>query len=302
MTLLAIALVCVAAVLHAFWNLVGKRQSPSAAFFLVASVSGAAALLPLLVRDRHVLALVPPAVWVLVVVTGVFEALYYAALAGAYRNGDMSVAYPLARALPVIMITVISAALALGKPFSQAGLAGIVAVAAGCLIVPLRSLSRQHLSRGLAVVCLLAATAAIGTTGYTLIDNEALRQMRALGGTGLGTIEITLVYLALGTLSSILWITPYIAFAAPERARLLSMTRPAALSAVAAGLVITLGYSMVLVAMAYASNVSYIAAFRQTSIPLGAALGIIVEKEKPYPLKLLGVAVILGGLILVAVA
>jgi len=80
------------------------------------------------------------------------------------------------------------------------------------------------------------------------------------------------------------------------------MTRPAALSAVAAGLVITLGYSMVLVAMAYASNVSYIAAFRQTSIPLGAALGIIVEKEKPYPLKLLGVAVILGGLILVVVA
>jgi uncharacterized membrane protein len=54
--------------------------------------------------------------------------------------------------------------------------------------------------------------------------------------------------------------------------------------------------------MAYASNVSYIVAFRQLSIPLGALLGVWVQKEPAGLPKLLGVGVVFGGLILVGLA
>jgi uncharacterized membrane protein len=54
--------------------------------------------------------------------------------------------------------------------------------------------------------------------------------------------------------------------------------------------------------MAHVTNVSYIAAFRQLSIPFGAMLGIIVQKEPLYRPKLVGTGVAFAGLILVGIA
>lgn len=64
-------------------------------------------------------------------------------------------------------------------------------------------------------------------------------------------------------------------------------------------MVIYLAYTLVLVAMGLAGNVSYAVALRQLSILFGAILGILVLRE-PCPLpKLVGVAILLAGLILV---
>ena len=67
-----------------------------------------------------------------------------------------------------------------------------------------------------------------------------------------------------------------------------------------AGIGIHLSYTLVLLALAFVENVSYIVAFHRLSIPLGAALGILILKEKFYPLKLLGVLIMLVGLLGVA--
>jgi uncharacterized membrane protein len=69
--------------------------------------------------------------------------------------------------------------------------------------------------------------------------------------------------------------------------------------AAAAGVTIYFTYSLVLVAFAFARNVSYVVAFRQLSIPLGAALGIVLLHEPAYRPKLVGSAVIFVGLVLV---
>jgi drug/metabolite transporter (DMT)-like permease len=301
-TPLAIALVSFAAFLHAFWNLLSKRTNPSAAFFLIASLAGAAVLAPYVLLHAPVLALIPAPVWLLLIATGMFEAWYYSALAGAYRHGDMSVAYPLARALPVLMITGISILLGIGKPISAAGLLGIAAVAAGCLIVPLRSLRDIRLRNYLNACCLLAAAAAVGTTGYTLVDSQALATLRATPETGLNTVGVTVFYLGLATASTIIFLLIYMALSRPERRRLAVMSRSDVAWAALAGLIITFGYSMVLVAMAFTSNVSYIAAFRQLSLPLGAILGIAVAKEPAYRPKIAGIIVVLAGLVVVSLA
>ena len=52
--------------------------------------------------------------------------------------------------------------------------------------------------------------------------------------------------------------------------------------------------------MQFVDNVSYIQAFRQFSIPLGAFLGILLLHEKTTKPKLAGLILIIIGLILVA--
>jgi len=50
--------------------------------------------------------------------------------------------------------------------------------------------------------------------------------------------------------------------------------------------------------MNYVRNVSYVAAFRQLSIPIGAVLGMALLKEQRYLPKVLGVVTIFVGLVL----
>jgi drug/metabolite transporter (DMT)-like permease len=294
----AIVLITISVFAHAGWNLFSKRQ-PSAAFFLVASSTSALTLTPLLWYNRTLLAWTPPAVWALVAVTGLFQAIYYSGVAGAYRHGDMSLAYPMLRSLPVLLVTAISFALGRGDQITPLGLAGIITVAAGCLMLPLKSFREIHLRDYLALCCLLALVAAVGTTGYTLIDDEALRQLR----TGLSWMDkshVTLFYIAMQTLSTSAWVAIFVLLQPSEHQRLQAIWREGRWRAAVSGLVITGAYGLVLASMAYVSNVSYVAAFRQMSIPLGALLGIFLLKEPRYPPKLIGVGVVSAGLALVA--
>ena len=67
-----------------------------------------------------------------------------------------------------------------------------------------------------------------------------------------------------------------------------------------AGFFAGLAYLLVLVAMGYVTNVSYIQAFRQLSLPIGLLLGILILKERATFQKIAGMILILTGLSLVA--
>ena len=298
MTATAILLITLSVIAHAGWNLFSKRQ-PSVAFFLIASTTSVLALTPLLWYNRSLWAWTPSVVWGLVVVTGLFQAIYYSGVAGAYRHGDMSLAYPMLRALPVLLVTAISFALGRGDQITPLGLVGIITVAVGCMLLPLKSFREVRLRDYLALCCLLALVAALGTTGYTLVDDEALRQLR-MGLSWMGKTPVTLYYITLQTLSTSLWVLLFVLILPSERGRFRELWRHGRRQAALSGLVITSAYGLVLASMAYVTNVSYVAAFRQMSIPLGALLGIFLLKEPRYPPKLIGVGVVVTGLILVA--
>lgn len=302
MTSVAILLVTISAFVHAFWNLLGKRQNPSTAFFFVASVFATICFSPLLLVYREAFASIPARVWLWLGLTSLFEAIYYIGLAGAYRHGDMSVAYPLARALPVILVALLTATLGLGKPLSLIGVAGILLVVIGCLLLPLRSLRQIHLYNYLTTCCLLAGLAAVGTTGYTLVDNQALFELRSAPGIGLDRIEIAFFYLAMESVTIAIVMGGYILLSTSERKELTKIWQAGKGMAFVTGLLIVGTYGLVLASMAYASNVSYIAAFRQLSIPLGAILGILVQKEPAYTPKLTSIGIIFAGLVLIMLA
>lgn len=52
--------------------------------------------------------------------------------------------------------------------------------------------------------------------------------------------------------------------------------------------------------MRFVSNVSYIQAFRQLSLPFGVLAGIFLLREPRYPVKLCGIGMVILGLVLVS--
>lgn len=212
MSTLAIVLVIISAFMHAGWNLLSKRQHPSAAFFLVASLAGAVLLSPALVVYWDTIANdISFKVWSFLIMAGFFMALYYIALAGAYRAGDISVAYPLARSSPIIIVSVATLVLGRGDQVSGLCIAGILFVVFGCFLIPLLKFKNLRVSNYLNMTCGLALIAAVGTAGYTLIDDEALRLLRTNAQITIGNTGVTIIYACLEALLASIWLFFYVA-------------------------------------------------------------------------------------------
>jgi uncharacterized membrane protein len=60
-------------------------------------------------------------------------------------------------------------------------------------------------------------------------------------------------------------------------------------------------YVLILLAMKYVTNVSYIQAFRQMSLPLGVVAGVFILKERCSIPKLIGLILVVGGLIMTSI-
>jgi len=286
--------------MHAGWNFLAKRRRPTAAFFLAANIIATACLLPALIYYRAKIPAVPASVWAMAGITGAMLAMYYASLAGAYRTGDLSIAYPLTRSLSVIMVALVSLALGKGHQISCQCMFGIALVVAGCGMLPVKAFRRWRVRDYLSAVCMLAALAAVGSAGYSMVDDAALRRLRLPTGPAMTPAESTIVYLTLEGVSASLWLGCYVALSGRERRSLRQLTRTARRDAALTGVIIYLTYALVLGSMAFVKNVSYVVAFRQISIAVGAILGLVLLREPRYLPKLLGVALTFAGLILVA--
>jgi len=300
LTISALVLVLISAFTHVGWNVLGKRDHPTAAFLLMATLLGCLCLSPSLLFFGRALAVFPAAVWVWLGVTGIFQALYYVALAGAYRTGDMSVVYPLARSVPVALVACISVLLGRRAQLSLVALAGIGLIIAGGFVLPLRRFSVQW-SDYRQVATAFALLAAVGTAGYSLVDDHALRLLRAVPGLPVSPVAATLLYAFFEGLSSAVWLTLWIAWRSVRRAEVWDVARFHLGRAWLAGFFIYLGYTLVLVAMGFAANVSYVVAFRQISIPLGALVGVFALKEPRYRPKFAGVLIMFAGLVFVGI-
>ncbi len=297
----AAALIALSAVLHAGWNYVSKRRSPTMGFFSIAAATAAVLMIPVLVANVELVDDVPGAVWLLLVFTGVAQAVYVHGLAGAYAGGDISLAYPLARALPVLAVAGVGFLLGRGDQIGTLSLIGMVLILIGCVVLPLPHFRRLVWADYRGVVYVMAAVAAIGTTGYTLIDDGALTRLESLIDDVTGQTRVTLFYISLQAGATALGIVGLTVARSVTRRQLRAVIGDRSLlrTGMLTGAVITATYGLALAAMAYVSDVSYVAAFRQLSIPIGAALGIVVAGESRHRPKLIGVAVITFGLVLV---
>ncbi|EVU17545.1 putative membrane protein, partial [Vibrio parahaemolyticus V-223/04] len=175
MDFLAIALVVFSAVLHAGWNILGKSHSGSGmAFTMAASLSACGVLTPYLIWYLITLGWtsLPVEFWGMLAFSGIAQIVYLVGLIMAYKHADVGVIYPIARALPVMMVGGFS--VALGHALSSQQWLGFVLITFGCILVPLTHVRQVSLVAYLNVGVFWALIAAIGTTGYSVVDKEAL--------------------------------------------------------------------------------------------------------------------------------
>lgn len=299
MTIIAAILLIISAATHAGWNFISKKEHPTQAFYLVANSIGVICVLPILLYIRHQVHLIPTSVWIFAILSGFFLAAYLQALAGAYRSGDISIAYPLARALPVIFVIILTLMLGKGKPLGTWFHLGAFLVVGGCIVLPMKTFNEFHLSNYKNLCCLLAVLSALGIAGYTVVDDIALRHLRELPGAPLNPVNGTLIYMVFEGIFCSSWQSLFVIFDSSERTSFIEVLRQYKGAAAITGIGIYLTYGLVLISMNYVTNVSYVATFRQLSIPLSALLGMALLNEPRYNPRIVAVVMIFVGLVMV---
>ncbi|MFA0811180.1 EamA family transporter [Microbulbifer epialgicus] len=292
----AATLVLVSAFLHAGWNLLGKSRTPSPAFFCIATLSVGLILFPFgfwVVSQAQAL---PRAFWLLLLSSGFFQMVYMGGLALAYQRANMGLVYPIARALPVLLVALAMALL--GQALPWLAWLGMLLVTIGCLLVPLVYFRQWHWRAYWRADCAWALVAALGTVGYSLADKGALLHLEAALGGAVPPMAMAYCYLGMQFLACGLWLLLG-CLGSTGRAQLVQSLGDLKLALVT-GLMMGATYGLVLLAMAMTENVSYVVALRQLSIPLGVGLGIWLLKEPAYRPQLLGVGLVCAGLIAVS--
>lgn len=131
---LVIGLVAASAVLHVSWNVRLKTAGDPLHAATIGQLAAALVIVPLGAAAWWIggAGALPAEGIALGVVSGVVEAVYFILLSAAYRRGDLSVVYPIARGMAPLVAVAIGVVI-LGERLGAAGTAGVVALLAGFL-------------------------------------------------------------------------------------------------------------------------------------------------------------------------
>ncbi len=171
-----IILVVASTFMHAGWNLlVRRRDCETVLIGRMLIVVVLAGLVPAAVSEAMVRSLTPKA-WMCVAGSGICCGFYYLGLARAYGSSDFTVVYPVARALPILLVAF--GDVLLGRHLTTFGWVGICLVIGGCLLTPLKSFRGFALGHYFNRATFWIALTALGTVGYTLLDKSAAEVVR----------------------------------------------------------------------------------------------------------------------------
>lgn len=295
MSITAIILILISVGLHAGWNLISKAGKPSPLFFFIVTLSTIALLSPFLLLNLGAIRTIPSRFWLLIIATGFFQTLYYTGLAQAYRHGDISLVYPLIRAIPVLVVPLITSVFSLGTPLSLKALSGMILIGIGCVFMPIEDFRTWHFRNYMNPALFWVFPGALGTVGYTIIDSEAIKLLDV----NAFNMPVSLIYSELINLAIFPWLFLVVIFLSGWK-DIKDYKGKKFIPPLIAGLALCLSYMLVLASMKFVSNVSYVAGFRQLSIPLGVILGAVVLKERLFMPRIIGCLIIVVGLIMTA--
>jgi uncharacterized membrane protein len=193
---LVFALVAGAAVLHVTWNVLLKTAGDPLRAAAIGMATAAAVICPisLVVWATSGRPDVPLQSIGLGIVSGVVEAAYFALLASAYRRGDLSLVYPLARGSAPLLAVAVGVGI-LGERLGTPGFIGVLALLVGIL-----ALQRpwQYLRA--------AGRASGGAAGFALLTGVTIATYSAVDSVGVkGTTPITYAGLIWASCTAFLW-------------------------------------------------------------------------------------------------
>lgn len=300
MTLTAFILLLLSVTFHASWNLLAKKSVMSIACYTIICLTSALCWMHMQFWTPVNVFALPGKYYLLMMCSIASDVLYCLGLVRAYRTMEMSTAYPMMRSLPLLLTAAVTTIFGLGKPLTPMALLGMAVVFVGCLLMPLADFKSFRWQSYVNVHLLFILLVACGTTGYTVFDNQAQAILRsAVCNVSKPLLSLT-YYSSRGILLSITLLT--ILFSCKrERENLRNFIRERNFNPVLAGLFATCAYSLVLIAMNYVSNVSYVQVFRQLGLLVGVAGGIIILKERCSAPKITGSLLIVSGLVMTVI-
>ena len=284
---LAVLLVLLSAPVHAGWNLLARRERSEATFFgRMLKVVALAGFAPAVVSELAARS-IPFEAWLRLVPSGVCGGCYFYLLARAYRSSDFTVVYPVARALPVLLVGL--GDILRGRPIPPIGWAGITLVVFGCICAPLHSFReievRRFYNRAVAWMLLTA----VATMGFTLLDKTAVE--RELPGAATAFRHCYFFYFfAFATFALLLRLFPV----REQCAHGVGWKAPLLGAPMTYG-----GYALVVWAYQLSPQASYVVAFRQVSIIIGVVAAFAVYREKGVFVRLVGAVLITAGLLMI---
>jgi drug/metabolite transporter (DMT)-like permease len=283
MTISALALLILAALLHAGWNLLLKNTDHKYIVLWWGLCLGSVLSLPLLILHLPV----PPRIWPYALASALFEAIYDGTLAAAYQKEDFSLVYPIARGGAPALLA-LWAILFLKETPSPLGKIGLALTTGGLMIVgSSKWWSARKKGIGSAAGIGLAGLVALTISLYSVIDGAAVKLTDAPSYT-----VLVFVLTAIFGLPVMLKLYGWQSVKIEGRARWL----PAA----AIGVLSLLAYMLVLIAYSY-SPVSYAGAIREISIVFGALAGWLWLKEDFGSVRLAGAVVIFVGILTILI-
>ena len=301
MTPLVAAAVLLAAITHASWNAIAHNIRDQLLSFTL--VSGGGALCGVVLAAFSPL---PAAgAWPYLIASVAIHLVYYVLLMRSFHLGDFGQMYPIARGTAPLVVTVLAAVFASETPDSRQA-AGIAVASAGLLGVALWGARGSRTAgdgahaagdgahaagdgapaagnggpHGLALAAAVATGLSIAA--YTVVDGLGVRA----SGTPLGYIAWLMILQG--------FVIPAYALATRRRA-LAAQLRPVALRGLLGGFLSVCAYGLVLWAQTRAA-LAPVAALRESSIIVGAAIGTVFFKERFGAPRLAAAGLMVAGI------
>jgi len=261
--------------MHASWNALIKISGDR--FFTMATVMGAGSIL--LIPMIPFVDFPPSAALPFLFTSFALHLAYYGVLIFAYRYGDLSVVYPIARGSSPVLIAIgayLLADQALG-PVASAGLA--LASGGMCLFAFERGLPSRHFLKPLGI----ALSVGLSIAGYTVVDGLGLRQTPS-------AIDYIVWLSFLDGLPLMLWA---ILFRTPDY---VVYMRTEWKKAAVGGALSLVAYGLVLYVLSTGS-MAHVSALRETSVLFAVVIGALSLKEKFGPVRWIAALAIVCGVV-----
>jgi drug/metabolite transporter (DMT)-like permease len=267
-------LVLLAAIMHAGWNALVKVSDDRVAAMCGVTIAGGLGGLALLPFAET------PAVasWPYLALTTIIHIGYYGFLITAYREGDLSQVYPIARGGSPLLLAVLSAPV-LGEPLRATQLVGVLVISLGIASLAFGRGSRKALFYAFGTAAFIAA--------YSATDALGVR----LAGDALGYIAWLFIIdgMMMAAFAAARGGRAFIAF---SRANWRQVGGGAALAVAAYGIVVW-AYSL--------GTVAPISALRETSVVFAAIIGSVFLGEPFGARRIIAASVVAAGIVTINV-
>ena len=281
----ALILILAAAVIHATWNLINKQASGHATFTWIVAVLSALFYAPATIAIIEIWQLKFSFVEVgMIAGSAALHTGYFLLLNQAYRIGDLSLVYPLARGTGPLLST-LAAILFLGERPSAIALIGALLIIGGVMVL---AGNFTRLRQGGARTAVgYALITGLFIAGYTLWDKQAVSHFAIM--------PMVLDWGA--NVGRAILLTPFALHYSEEA---VIEWREHKWEAVAVAILIPLAYILVLTAMSF-TPVSYVAPAREISILIGTALGARLLAEGDARRRLAAASAMVLGIVGLAI-